>query len=163
MKEQHYKELGILIVQFQNLEQTIAFFTTELISTDQTLGNILISKMSFRNLCEVFTALFNYRCKNPELNKELKGIFARIKKIEDKRNAYVHSTWGFPASNLGDGALRIKKKIKKNELSFDLEVLKEDDMKNIRIEIQNAMNDFLDFMKKVKKKNLIAFSTLVNM
>jgi len=161
MKEQHYKELGMLIVQFQNLEQTIAFFTTELISPDQTMGNILISKMSFRNLCEVFVTLFNYKCKSTILNEELKNIFTRIKVIEDKRNSYVHSTWGFPATQLGEGALRIKKKIKKNVLSFDLEVLKEDDMRKTTVEIQKVINAFLDLMKEAKEKGLLVFSTLV--
>mgnify|MGYP006996007045 CR=1 FL=1 len=113
MKEQHYKELGLLVVQFQTLEQTIAFFAAELISTDQTFGNILISKMSFRNLCEVFTTLFNYKCRNTELIAKLNKVFTRIKDIEYKRNTYVHSTWGFPSTQLGDGALRMKKKIKK--------------------------------------------------
>jgi len=163
MKEQHYKELGLLIVNFQTLEQTIAFFTAELISTDQTLGNILISKMSFRNLCEVFTTLFNYRCSNSELNEELKKLFTRIKETEDKRNTYVHSTWGFPSTQLGEGALRIKKKIKKNLLSFDLAVLKEDDIRKTTIEIQKVINEFLDLMKKAKEKGLLVFSSLVKM
>lgn len=157
MKEQHYTELGVLIVQFQNLEQTIAFFTTELISNDQTLGNILISKISFRNLCELFETLFNYRCINPELNEALKKLLTRIKEIEDKRNTYVHSTWGFPSTRLGEGALRIKKKIKKNLLSFDLEVLTEDDIRKTTIEIQKVINDFLVLMKKAKEKGLLVF------
>lgn len=161
MRDLYYNEFGLLIVQFQTLEQTIAFFTTELISSDQILGNILISKMSFRNLCEVFITLFYYRCKNPELNKELKGIFSRIKKIEDKRNTYVHSIWGFPASQLGEGALRVKKRIKKNMLSFDLEVLQEAELKRTTTEIQKVLNEFLNIMKKAKDKNFITFSTFV--
>ncbi len=163
MKEQHFKELGLLVVQFQTLEQTIAFFASELISTDQTLENILISKMSFRNLCEVFITLFNYKCRNTELIEKLNKVFARIKEIEYKRNTYVHSTWGSPSTQLGDGALRMKKKIKKNMLSFDVEVLKEDDMRNVIKEIEMLTNNFLDIMKEAKEKGLLVFSSLVKM
>lgn len=161
MKGQHYRELGILIVQFQTLEQTIAFFTGELISSDQTLNNVIISKLSFRNLCDVFITLFNHKCNSLKLKKEIKKIFSIINKIEDKRNTYVHSTWGFPSSRLGVGALRIKKKIKKNKFLFDWELLKEDDIKNTTVEIQKAISEILEVMKKAKNENLISFSTIV--
>lgn len=163
MKEKHCTELGLLLVQFQNLEQTIAFFAVELISQDQTLGNILISKMSFRIICEMFATLFNYRCKNTELNKELKGILKRINAIEDKRNSYVHSTWGFPATSLGEGTLRIKRKIKKNVFSFDLEVLKENDIRITTQEISKIIDEFFDLMRKLNEKGFLKFSEFVKM
>ncbi|MEW6194844.1 MAG: hypothetical protein AB1521_06800 [Bacteroidota bacterium] len=162
MKREHYQELGLYIVSFQTLEQAIALIANELISDDQTLGNILISKMSFRNLCEIFSALFNYRCNNVNLNKKLLEILKRIKTIEEKRNTFIHSIWGFPATHLGNGALRIKKRIKKNVFSFDLDIVKKEDIRKATQEISKVIDDFFKLIQKSQETNCIKFSKFVH-
>jgi len=48
-------------------------------------------------------------------------------------------------------------------LSFDVEVLKEDDMRKVIKEIEKITNDFLDIMKEAKEKGLLVFSSFVKM
>ncbi len=163
MKEEHCKELGIYLVTFQDLEKTISFFLIELAGIEQNLGNILISKYSFKNLCAVFGVLFNYRCASKDIVKRMQTILSRIGILEEKRNSIVHSNWGTPAVNYGDGAMRLKTKIKKNEIVYDIEILDKTAFQKITKDVTKEMNNFLDLMKEVKDKGIIKFSNLVKM
>ena len=97
--------LGLIIIKFQRLENTIRWFIGVLanICNDQPLVNILTVKNSFNNLLLVLSAISTH--KNFHREEELELLINQCYKAEEIRNQLIHSVW--------TSGLRLKTGLKK--------------------------------------------------
>ena len=94
--------LGQLTVNFNILEQILAFFVWNLIGHQQIVGQIVTAGMPFRRIVDLFCSLFRYRFTGPTELTALADLRKRIEDVEANRNAFVHSVWA-GAGELGTG------------------------------------------------------------
>jgi hypothetical protein len=87
-----YCSIGLLVMSFQELEHEYSEFLTTLIDAPRIdLADILITKMSFKNMLEVLVTV----CKGANVKEEhfekLSALVGRSMQHEQDRNQYVHS------------------------------------------------------------------------
>lgn len=103
--------LGRVVMRFAALE---AIFRHVLVSVldeieDPQDVQALISELSFRRLRGALSALYARRFPDSAFQKSLKEINKRAQRLEDRRNALIHSAWEY--TNLPDAMVRQKGRV----------------------------------------------------
>ena len=95
VNDDHCLAIGRITVAFSELDSWLNSFIWALIAPfeEQHLGQIITAELSFRQKLDLVAALFKYRCKDTAKQAELKGLIARIEKLEARRNTVQHSLW----------------------------------------------------------------------
>lgn len=113
MDEKVILEIGRVSVNFSNLELLVSAFISKLASDDPKIGAIIASEMSFRNLLNAFSSLYQYKIKDVNLVNKLNEIIKLLGNAEEKRNQLIHSTYASPHGE--DKMVRIKITAKQNK------------------------------------------------
>ena len=100
--------LGRVTVNFQFLESSLSIATWTLISSDQRVGQIVTCGLSFNKLCDVFSALVQHRTTKIKVVKEVFELIKQASELEQKRNAFMHSSWATSQGRPDAGSVRIK-------------------------------------------------------
>src|SRR2546428_5737805 len=90
----HLKNLGIVIVVFGYLEETVKLFIATLLGTGQGIASILTAPLSFRTSIDVLGSLYTKRsADDPEAVKKFNRLLGRALQAEELRNRTIHSRW----------------------------------------------------------------------
>ncbi len=92
--ESHLKAIGRVTVNFSVLEMTISSFICTLIGKEPKLGQIITAELSFNNLLQLLSSLYQFRINDPIQIRDLKELLKRASDVEQKRNVIIHSIWG---------------------------------------------------------------------
>ncbi len=88
------KALGLLTVNFNMLEQVLAFVIWQLLGVDnQDVGRIATADLSYRFLVDKFYALSLQRG-GPLADRDLDKLRGKLVEVGDQRNRFIHSVWG---------------------------------------------------------------------
>jgi hypothetical protein len=85
------QKIGEVCAQFQNIEMRISLSTMSMINEQQIIGQAVVSKLSFRILCDVFLALVRVLSNDENFIKRCEESIKEARKIEERRNQVVHS------------------------------------------------------------------------
>jgi len=149
------KALGIIVTNFSYLEYRLAGHCDNLINAKiPGTGVIITAEMSFNNLLTMISALFKNAFKNPEVQKELKEILARVDRCAKNRNEVVHSIWTpefpFVKKVKGEVVRRVKHTAKRKKgLEFQWENYSLDDLHKSANEIRNLTEELQTFFESV--------------
>jgi hypothetical protein len=132
----------------------LGLWLSELIGKDQTVGFIITSQLSFKRLCAVLAALFRHKVETEDAREKMTLLLKRAARIEEKRNAFVHSTWSDPVQ--GSKSIRCKIFLsKKATSSVQLEPLVHGEMDAVADSIGQLIRDVQTFSEEVKTKRLV--------
>lgn len=110
-------QIGAITVLQSHIEGQMALFIQELLYLDEDRGNIITSRMSFRNLIETLDLLLQEEFgKDHNFYKRFDNLGNEMKSREQRRNEIVHSFWAFGSTLDSQSATRskiIKKKAKR--------------------------------------------------
>jgi hypothetical protein len=111
LSNEHLRAIGKVVTNFAILEHEISWFIWILLGLKtgvdaQELAQILTSELRFRNLIDLFGALYRHRVDEPARIEELKSLLGSLNEASKKRNIIVHSIWG--AGSTGNQITRIK-------------------------------------------------------
>jgi hypothetical protein len=152
--DNHLRALGRITAAFQLLEMRLGLWVSELIGKDQTVGFIITSQLSFKRLCAVLAALFRHKVKAEDAREKMTLLLRRAVRIEEKRNAFVHSTWSDPVQE--SKSIRCKIFLsKKATSSVQLEPLVHGEMDAVAESIGQLIRDVQTFSEEVKTKRLV--------
>jgi hypothetical protein len=85
--------IGLAVVNFSQLEETLAFgVTCFMLGTADDAPDLLVRQLSFRRILETFAGLYALRFGSRD-GIEIKTLWKEIEKLEDERNHLVHSFW----------------------------------------------------------------------
>lgn len=154
------KALGRISANFQALEMYIAAFTWSLISSDQNVGQIVTSQISFSRLCDLLSSLFRHKVKSPDLIEELDGILQRASEAEQQRNTIIHSAWLTDEEDTDKSPSRFKITSKRKK-GFDIQVedTDADKLNEIADLLRDVAKEIIPFMSRVKERGYIDFPT----
>jgi hypothetical protein len=148
-------QLGLITLNFENYQKHLEFLIWALIGEDQILGQMITCKMSFKNICELASSLFQYRCDNEDLRKLLDSIISKSLGMEDKRNTIIHSAY----ADSGDPKLpltRIKFTARKGkDFKQAIEDIKGDDLKPINTELVTLQRELAKFTDQIAQAGII--------
>jgi hypothetical protein len=145
--EQSAKALGEMSMALQYLEQRLVVALAMLVSKeDITIGHIIASKLSFKNICETLRALTIHHFKIEQAVTWITQITRDCQKVEERRNTFIHSY--YQRSFFEDRIVsRSKHKIGKKGYFLDLEYHEPKDLETLTLDIQKIMlrvDDFID-------------------
>lgn len=155
------KALGRISVNFQILEASITFFIWNLIGSDQNIGKIITSQVSFSKNCNLLSSLFRYRVQDTIKIKELNNILKRVGEAEQRRNTIIHSIWTINDEDPKAKPLRIKiTSNRKAGLNMQTEDIEAEELNKIANLFSELVDDLIIFMEKAKKKGYINYPVL---
>jgi len=142
--------IGELTVNFAMLEQIVKHGIELLLFPDGDNGwahvtsSMVTSEMSFRRLVDLLQCLVSHRCSegDAELCKELCLAMGRL---EERRNAIIHSNWAIDGSS--GATIRLKTTAKGKGLRHHEEVLTSNDISKIADEIAAVAKRLGDFLQ----------------
>jgi len=151
--------LGLITFNFQNFEKEIEFLAWALIGSDQEIGQIVTSQMSFRKLCDTLGSLIRYRTSDAELISELDGLLDKAAKIEQERNTIVHSAWFWSMAHDPKGAItRLKITAKGDKgLKHQYQSVQVSDLSSIASSIKSVASEVMAFRIKAKDRGVIDY------
>ena len=86
--------LGRMLVRFASLERITRFTLCQLLDDlEENEVNALISELPFRKVRSVLLALVEQRFPKSAVEDQLRDVMKRIQRLEERRNALVHSSW----------------------------------------------------------------------
>jgi len=147
------RALGRITANFQLLEMLLASWTGALIKTDQAAGFMITSQLSFRRLCELMGTMFRHRITDAEARSVMERLLKRAAKIEERRNAFIHSTWSDPDQQLKTA--RGKLKLSKDGVILHTERLSSAQMNQVGDSISDLIKELNAFMFDLRKRGLI--------
>jgi hypothetical protein len=118
--------IGELIIAFQELENALILVLAGLTDpTDDRVGIIVATQLSFRRIGMVTEAMLHHRTTSKELRQNFAGILKNSRRLEEERNKYVHSFYDWhEITNGGITYERLKDRIKSGKgFSPDYELL----------------------------------------
>jgi hypothetical protein len=94
ISDEHLKQLGRVTVNFQTVELFLVFVLSEVIGTEQVVGQMIASQLPFGRLCTLATALVAHRAgENDPLTKEFASVAEECLRLEQLRNQLMHSVY----------------------------------------------------------------------
>lgn len=146
LSDPHYRAIGRISVEFSNAEMWVNAFSWQLIGPDQFVGQIVTSKMSFRNTLDLFAALFRHRFKDALLHEKCDALLAKLANAEDRRNTMLHSMWTYQTANLAEPT-RLKITAPRNRgLTHTKETVTAAQLEAVADACNAAVRDFSDMM-----------------
>lgn len=104
LSDKHLAEIRRVTVQFALLEFHVRELVHWLLDRPTNVAAAITSELSFRNLCQLASALIKERF--PGLSSDFKVILKAVGTAEERRNQISHSLWGG-----GGGALVVRTKL----------------------------------------------------
>jgi hypothetical protein len=143
------KALGRVTVNFQFLESNLSIATWTLISTDQRIGQIVTQNLSFSKLCVVFSALVTHRAKNPTAVEEVQQLMKKASELEQRRNAFMHSSWATSEGRPDAGSVRLKSSMdRKKGWKLNAEELTPEAINHVADDMTELVNALLNWIFK---------------
>lgn len=142
--------IGELTVNFAMLESTLKHGIELLLFPDgddgwsQQTAAIVTSEISFRRLVDLFQSLVRHRCSEADADIA-KALCADMYRVEERRNAIIHSHWAVDASS--KATIRMKTTAKGKGLRHHEEVLTKPDLDKIAAEIAELAKRLDDFIR----------------
>lgn len=103
------QQIGRVTVLQSHIEGQLAVFIRDLLRLASSDGDILTAQMSFGiRLKTVHSLLLSRLGSQHEYFKEFEAIQKDIARLEQARNTFVHSMWGFGSTLKSDTATRVK-------------------------------------------------------
>jgi hypothetical protein len=146
MTEGHLKAIGRICVNFSYLELMIAFRIWSFINSDQNIGKMVTSGMSFAKLLDLLNSLIEYKIDDERKKEDMISIIKKASEIEGIRNQVIHSAW---TSNDDTGKVgRIKITVKRNKgLQIQEEELDDKDLNGVADKIKAIAEDFKKYLE----------------
>jgi len=85
--------IGLVTVNFSMLEGTLKFFIGILINSEHRLGQIITANLNFRQLIDLFGALYKFRINDEVLLNEFEQLRILLEEANDQRNTLIHCQW----------------------------------------------------------------------
>ena len=86
--------LGLLVVNFNLIEEMLSFTIWSLLGCEQRLGMCATTQLSFRGLINAFCSLYYLRAiDDPDTVASVQSLRVRLEAVEQKRNELLHSQW----------------------------------------------------------------------
>lgn len=101
------------IVWFQHIEHTLSLCISVFSRTDEQIGEIITSRMSFKNRVDTLAALLSHYTDRSGMCDDVKELINRLRWAEEERNRLAHSMWELSEENPGQ-IVRTKRVIKRN-------------------------------------------------
>lgn len=136
--EELLKALGRLTVNFSSLETFLQFLTWGALGPDQVKGQLVTSQLSFKRLLGLLESLAG-RYFPTESRESLAELVKRARRIEERRNVLIHSTW---ADSSGEITTRFKTTLK----GSSFEDVKASDVHALADQIREVVADLMKFM-----------------
>jgi len=145
------KPIGLVTVNFSMLEGNLKFFIGILINSEQRLGQIITANLNFRQLIDLFGALYKFRIEDEVLLKKYEKLRILLEEANDRRNTLIHSQW---ASGKKPGeSTRFKTLARaKKGLMLKLECISMKDISELAELIAKVASDVHDLMFKTLTK-----------
>jgi hypothetical protein len=147
-RDQHYRAIGRIVVEFQNMEQWLTFCVWELVGPDQYVGQMVTARLSIKYKRDLLASLFKHHCQDQKVRDELRALLGEVAEAEDRRNELLHSLWGFTGI---DQPVVHRRKINttiKKGLAHDMEAMTPealdaiaDGFKSLTVKIANFLTD----------------------
>ena len=87
--------IGTLAVEFAELEFDLVHATGILIGAEETVGHVVLYRLSFKNLADLYCTLLGLRAPGRLTAKEMRALHSDLMAQEAYRNTIMHSFW-FP-------------------------------------------------------------------
>jgi hypothetical protein len=88
-----YSALGKVVVSFSMLEHALHFLAWGLINSEQRVGRIVTTELSFRSLKALVSSLIRDRVAIPDVIERMDEALALSTRAEERRNLLMHSIW----------------------------------------------------------------------
>lgn len=152
-----YSPIGQLAIAFSQLEESVIWLISALISGDLEFGEIICSQISFRQMFSIMDGLYRKKVNDPKLLADLDWIIKNCSLCEQYRNKIIHSSWGGRTGNYPIfSVLREKSKIKIGKgYKLDREIADENKIKQAAREILEMKIHLNDFIINTEKKGFI--------
>ncbi len=85
--------IGGLVVDFAQLEFNLAHATSILIGTEEIVSQAVVSRLSFKNLVDLYCTLLRLRSSDDLSGRDINSLFRELVAEEAFRNAAMHSLW----------------------------------------------------------------------
>ncbi len=148
-------ELGRVTYHFQHLEIAFVFLTTSLINEDQKIGQICLSKQSFKQLCTKMENLFRYKIDDEASIENLADMVKRARKLEVKRNTLIHSFYLSDKLEAEGNITRAKFLINRKRFRTDFQDVTAEDIREVSDHLASLFNEFLEFLSEVHRTGLV--------
>lgn len=130
------KGLGRMTANFALLEMEMCFLIWVMIGSDQPVGAMVTSQMSFKNLVGLMSALGHHHFKGTERLEAIRDACREANRVAHRRNAPTHSTYVSDEETGSPG--RLKFHIRKGQLQFTAEELDPMETNNVADEIADV-------------------------
>ncbi len=128
--------LGSVSLGLENIHNALSSIAIALVAGEATATQIVLNKLSFKNLVEVVGSLAKH--KGIDDLDRLLFVLEKAAQAEEIRNQLVHSQWGAPNDDVNAGT-RFKTKIsRKKGIEYTFEDYSHQDLE-----------DIIDFFRKV--------------
>ena len=156
LSDEHYLAIGRICVAFSELDQYVSYYiwtfiSTDRVASDQPIGQIITSEISFTKELDLLCALFKYRIKDKNQVKILEKFISRISEIEQNRNTMLHSIW---ISDKTDDTKATRFKItakRKKGLHWSIQTIIPDELNDIADDFDRVKIDFRKFMMPIER------------
>jgi hypothetical protein len=148
--------IGELTVAFAMLEGAVKSGIRLLLFPDGDGGweyatcDIVTSPISFRRLVDLFQALVTHRCSDTDVD-ECNALCKELYRLEDRRNAIIHSHWAIDGTSRATVRLKTTAKGKKG-LNYHEELMTRADIVNIVDELCSLTKRLGDFIEPEQAK-----------
>ena len=148
-------ELGRITYHFQSLESAFFLLGSTLITRDQKIGQICLSRISFSQLCTILLNLYRHKVNNQESIETLQSIITRASNLEEKRNTLIHSIYLSDKEDTDGVVTRAKVSVKRRGFTTHFEDMTEEDIRLVANDISSLFNEFLQFLKEIHDSGLV--------
>lgn len=97
--------IGSLAIEFAELQFNLAHATGILIGTEESVAHVILSRLSFKNLVDLYCTLLGLRAPDQLTPPEVRLLFRELMAEETYRNTIMHSFWLPDVSVEDDGAV----------------------------------------------------------
>lgn len=148
LPEDHVRDVGRVVVNFQHLEFLIVRLIWIMAATDENIGQRVTAMVPFSKLLDLLSSIFHYEVKVPETVKRFDHLISRAQKINADRNRIVHSWWFVDFDSGAPSRLKFKAK----DARTDTENI---DMSAVSISAVQLADDFSAFINELYESKLI--------
>jgi hypothetical protein len=142
--DEFLKEIGSITISFSNLEDEFHLLAIKLLGVGD-VGNVVTAELSFRALRVLIQNIYFKRFNEDENWQQLKELMEETGTKEEKRNNYVHSSWGFSPHDSSLHRSKMTAKGKDKGYKIQLEVISIEHLKSFVEEIQTLSKKICEF------------------
>lgn len=94
--------IGSLVLAFAEVEHNLCHATGILIGSEETVGQLIVSRLPFKNLVDLYCTLIQVRAPFAVTPGDARELSRQLFELEDFRNRMLHSFW-FPDVSVEEG------------------------------------------------------------